>query len=59
MGYYDSNDNYYFKKGLHSYASDDAPIFPLWAWIIIITILALIAAGIIKEKYSKNIISEK
>jgi hypothetical protein len=27
--------NYYFTKGLHSYASDDPPIFPVWAWISI------------------------
>ena len=30
--------NYYFTKGLHSYASDDPPIFPLWAWITIIAL---------------------
>jgi len=43
--------NYYFTKGLHSYASDDPPIFPIWAWVTIIGLLMLIAAAIIKEKY--------
>ncbi|WKK67285.1 cytochrome c biogenesis protein [Lutimonas zeaxanthinifaciens] len=44
--------NYYFTKGLHSYASDDPPIFPIWAWVAITGLLMLIVAAIIKEKYS-------
>ncbi len=43
--------NYYFTKGLHSYASDDPPIFPLWAWITIIALLILIIAAAIKERF--------
>jgi len=43
--------NYYFTKGLHSYASDDPPIFPLWAWGALIVLITLITAAIIKEKY--------
>lgn len=43
--------NYYFAKGLHSYASDDPPIFPIWAWVAIIGLLMLIVAAIIKENY--------
>ncbi len=46
--------NYYFSKGLHSYASDDPPIFPHWAWIAIITLIALIITAIIKESGQKK-----
>ena len=46
--------NYYFTKGLHSYASDDPPIFPLWAWISILTLIGLIMAVFIKESYLKE-----
>ena len=42
--------NYYFTKGLHSYASDDPPIFPVWAWISIGALLLLMTAAVIKEK---------
>lgn len=46
--------NYYFTKGLHSYASDDPPIFPVWAWITLIVLILLIATAIIKENYWKK-----
>ena len=46
--------NYYFTKGLHSYASDDPPIFPVWAWVAVIVLLALIVSAVIKEKYWKK-----
>ena len=42
--------NYYFTKGLHTYASDDPPIFPVWAWCAIIALFLLIVAAIFKEK---------
>jgi ABC-type transport system involved in cytochrome c biogenesis permease subunit len=42
--------NYYFTKGLHSYASDDPPVFPLWAWVAIGALLLLITAAVVKEK---------
>lgn len=42
--------NYYFTKGLHSYASDDPPVFPVWAWVAIISIFVLILAAVWKEK---------
>ena len=41
--------NYYFTKGLHSYASDDPPIFPVWAWIAIIGLIGLITVAVLKE----------
>ena len=34
--------NYYLSKGLHSYASGDTAVFPLWAWGLILSILSLI-----------------
>ncbi|MDH5399615.1 MAG: cytochrome c biogenesis protein CcsA, partial [Cyclobacteriaceae bacterium] len=46
--------NYYFTKGMHSYATDDPPIFPLWAWIAIIALFSLIAAAIAKENIGKK-----
>ncbi|HZJ37358.1 MAG TPA: cytochrome c biogenesis protein CcsA, partial [Gillisia sp.] len=45
--------NYYLSKGMHSYASRDTPVFPLWAWICIISILILIVAAGIKEQKNK------
>ena len=34
--------NYYLSKGLHSYGAGDTPVFPLWAWGIILGMLSLI-----------------
>ncbi|PLX20458.1 MAG: cytochrome C biogenesis protein, partial [Salinivirgaceae bacterium] len=42
--------NYYFTKGMHSYASDDPPIFPIGAWVGIGFIIILIATALIKQK---------
>ena len=42
--------NYYLSKGLHSYASGETPVFPVWAWIMIISLFALIIAAGINEK---------
>ena len=50
--------NYYFTKGMHSYASGDTPVFPLWAWVTILAIVAFIIAAGIKERYSKNTLPE-
>ena len=44
--------NYYFSKGLHSYASDEKTIFPLWGWITILSIILLMIAAGTKEKKS-------
>ncbi len=45
--------NYYLSKGMHSYASGDTPVFPLWAWIFIISILTIIVAAGFKDKKYK------
>lgn len=45
--------NYYLSKGMHSYASGETPVFPLWAWISIISILILIVAAGIKDNKNK------
>jgi len=47
--------NYYFTKGLHSYASDDPPVFPVWAWISIVALLTFIIAAIIKSHYAARL----
>jgi len=46
--------NYYLSKGMHSYASGDTPVFPVWAWIVIISILTLIVAAGFKNNLNKN-----
>lgn len=46
--------NYYFTKGMHSYASGDAVIFPLWAWIFILSVIVIMAFAWKQDrKYSK------
>lgn len=47
--------NYYLSKGLHSYAADEKSVFPLWGWLIIISVLALITAAGFKEKWTKPV----
>jgi len=37
--------NYYFTKGMHSYAQGDTPVFPVWAWISILAVLLFIAVS--------------
>jgi len=46
--------NYYLSKGLHSYAADDTPVFPVWAWIMIFSVFALIVAAGLKENSLKS-----
>ncbi len=46
--------NYYLSKGLHSYASGETPVFPLWAWIAIIMVLGLIIIAGFKNNLTKN-----
>jgi len=41
--------NYYLSKGLHSYASGDTPVFPLWAWGAILSVLTLLVAATLKQ----------
>ena len=47
--------NYYLSKGLHSYGTGDTPVFPIWAWMMILGILILIVwAGIMQIKSKKE-----
>lgn len=46
--------NYYLSKGLHSYAADDTPVFPIWAWIMIFSVFALIVIAGLKENSLKR-----
>ncbi len=41
--------NYYLSKGLHSYAADDTPVFPIWAWIMIFSVILLMVLAGLKE----------
>ena len=48
--------NYYFTKGMHSYAQGDTPVFPTWAWITILIMIAfMVFAGIREQNYKKKI----
>jgi hypothetical protein len=46
--------NYYLSKGMHSYAADDTPVFPVWAWIMIFSLVLLIVVAGVKEKFFKK-----
>ncbi len=46
--------NYYFTKGMHSYASGETPVFPMWGWITILAIVVLIFIAGIKERKNKK-----
>ncbi len=50
--------NYYFTKGMHSYASGVTPVFPMWAWTTILAAIALIVVAGLKERQNKNHIQE-
>jgi cytochrome c-type biogenesis protein CcsB len=43
--------NYYLSKGLHSYAAGDTPVFPIWAWVMILSVIALMIFAGIKERF--------
>ena len=45
--------NYYFTKGMHSYASGETPVFPIWAWITIIVVIIFIVIAGFKERSNK------
>lgn len=47
--------NYYLSKGMHSYASGDTAVFPIWAWGMILSLILLIIAAGFKEKSTKKI----
>ena len=47
--------NYYLSKGLHSYASGDTPVFPVWAWVAIFSIFAIIIGAAYRQgKLKRN-----
>ncbi|MCX6303615.1 MAG: cytochrome c biogenesis protein CcsA [Bacteroidetes bacterium] len=48
--------NYYLSKGMHSYGAGDTPVFPLWAWGLIFSIISLIViAGLKQSGMSKQL----
>ena len=42
--------NYFLSKGMHSYGAGDHAIFPIWAWVAILSIIVLMLAAKMKEK---------
>jgi ABC-type transport system involved in cytochrome c biogenesis permease subunit len=43
--------NYYLSKGLHSYAAGDTPVFPVWAWILILSVIALMILAGFRQRF--------
>jgi cytochrome c-type biogenesis protein CcsB len=50
--------NYYLSKGLHSYGAGETPVFPVWAWVIILLVVSLIILAGLKERNLKAFIPE-
>ena len=46
--------NFYFSNSIHSYAAGDPPAFPIWLWVIIISIVSLSVLAIVKENRFEN-----
>ncbi|MFZ4521389.1 MAG: cytochrome c biogenesis protein CcsA [Bacteroidales bacterium] len=47
--------NYYLSKGMHSYGAGETPVFPLWAWALILSVISLaVVAGIRQYQVSKT-----
>jgi ABC-type transport system involved in cytochrome c biogenesis permease subunit len=46
--------NYYLSKGMHSYGAGDTPVFPLWAWGLILSVIALIVIAGLKERMTNK-----
>ncbi len=51
--------NYFLSKGMHSYGAGDHAIFPLWAWIAILSVVLLMLVAGIKEKMINKQIASK
>ncbi len=47
--------NYYLSKGMHSYGTGETPMFPIWAWILILSVIALIIIAGVKDKAFRKI----
>lgn len=46
--------NYYLSKGMHSYGAGDTPVFPIWAWMMILSVIILMIAAYIRENKSSD-----
>jgi hypothetical protein len=46
--------NYYLSKGLHSYGAGDTPVFPVWAWVMILGMILLMIVAGIRNKASEK-----
>ena len=46
--------NYYLSKGLHSYGAGDTPVFPIWAWAMILSLFLFIIIAGIRNKASEK-----
>jgi cytochrome c-type biogenesis protein CcsB len=47
--------NYYLSKGMHSYGAGDTPVFPVWAWGLILSVISLmVIAGVKQRMFNKK-----
>lgn len=51
--------NYYLSKGMHSYGAGETPIFPIWAWIVILSVITLMIIAGVKEKINSKCLDKK
>lgn len=51
--------NYYFTKGMHSYGGGSTPVFPVWAWIAIFSVVLLVVIAGVKELKYRTSTEEK
>ncbi len=47
--------NFYFSKGLHSYAQGETVVFPIWAWASVIFFIFLFIAASVRHKKLKDL----
>jgi cytochrome c-type biogenesis protein CcsB len=50
--------NYYLSKGMHSYGAGETPIFPIWGWVTILSIFALIIGAGMRNKTLRRKLEE-
>ncbi|MEI7897165.1 MAG: cytochrome c biogenesis protein CcsA [bacterium] len=46
--------NYYLSKGMHSYGAGETPVFPLWAWGLILSMIALMVIAGVKQNFIRK-----
>lgn len=50
--------NYYLSKGMHSYGAGETPLFPIWAWVVILSLITFMIIAGVKEKINSKAIDK-